>query len=180
MRGAVDIAGQHEHVSLFDPALHRALLDRYGRLEEQLAAYGRDYAAVADVVSRMEALGGDESRLRERAEFLRFQLDEIPVWSRSRVRTCGWTPSGGGWRAPRSSSDRAPRRSCCCRGEESSAVEKVGRALGLVNEAAKFDATLAPVAEALARGPRRAGGGAARLSATWGTRVRPGAAGRGG
>ena len=29
-------------------------------------------AAVAEVVSRMEALGGDESRLRERAEFLRF------------------------------------------------------------------------------------------------------------
>src|SRR5262249_21609086 len=34
-------------------------------------------------------------------------------------------------------------------GEESSAVETVGRALGLVNEATKCDASLAPVAQAL-------------------------------
>ncbi|MFE8600833.1 DNA repair protein RecN [Archangium violaceum] len=149
MRGTVDIAGQHEHVSLFDSGLHRVLLDRYGRLEEQLAAYGRDYAAVAEVVSRMEALGGDESRLRERAEFLRFQLDEI-----SRLE-----PESGedvrldAERRRLAGSEKLKRQSAeaeqLLSGEESSAVETVGRALGLVTEAAKCDATLAPVAESL-------------------------------
>ncbi|OJT23375.1 DNA repair protein RecN [Archangium sp. Cb G35] len=149
MRGTVDIAGQHEHVSLFDAGLHRVLLDRYGRLEEQLAAYGRDYAAVAEVVSRMEALGGDESRLRERAEFLRFQLDEI-----SRLE-----PESGedvrldAERRRLAGSEKLKRQGAeaeqLLSGEESSAVETVGRALGLVTEAAKCDATLAPVAESL-------------------------------
>ncbi|WNG62652.1 DNA repair protein RecN [Archangium gephyra] len=149
MRGTVDIAGQHEHVSLFDSGLHRVLLDRYGRLEEQLAAYGRDYAAVAEVVSRMEALGGDESRLRERAEFLRFQLDEI-----SRLE-----PESGedvrldAERRRLAGSEKLKRQGAeaeqLLSGEESSAVETVGRALGLVTEAAKCDATLAPVAESL-------------------------------
>jgi DNA repair protein RecN (Recombination protein N) len=136
-------------VSLFDAGLHRVLLDRYGRLEEQLAAYGRDYAAVAEVVSRMEALGGDESRLRERAEFLRFQLDEI-----NRLE-----PESGedvrldAERRRLAGSEKLKRQSAeaeqLLSGEESSAVETVGRALGLVTEAAKCDATLEPVAESL-------------------------------
>ena len=149
MRGTVDIAGQHEHVSLFDAGLHRALLDRYGRLEEQLAAYGRDYAAVADVVSRMEALGGDESRLRERAEFLRFQLDEITRLEPEQGEDVRLDAE----RRRLAGSEKLKRQGAeaelLLSGEESSALEKVGRALGLVNEASKCDATLAPVAEAL-------------------------------
>lgn len=164
MRGTVDIAGQHEHVSLFDAGLHRVLLDRYGRLEEQLAAYGRDYAAVSEVVSRMEALGGDESRLRERAEFLRFQLDEI-----SRLE-----PESGedvrldAERRRLAGSEKLKRQGAeaeqLLSGEESSAVETVGRALGLVNEAAKCDATLAPVAQALGAALSELEGAQRRLS----------------
>jgi DNA repair protein RecN (Recombination protein N) len=149
MRGTVDIAGQHEHVSLFDAGLHRALLDRYGRLEAQLAAYGQDYAAVAEVVSRMEALGGDESRLRERAEFLRFQLDEItrlePEEGEDVRLDAERRRLAGSEKLKRQGSEAELLLS----GEESSALEKVGRALGLVNEASKCDATLAPVAQAL-------------------------------
>ncbi|HYO56526.1 DNA repair protein RecN [Archangium sp.] len=149
MRGTVDIAGQHEHVSLFDAGLHRVLLDRYGRLEEQLAAYGRDYAAVAEVVARMEALGGDESRLRERAEFLRFQLDEItrldPEPDEDARLDAERRRLAGAEKLKRQGAEAEQLLT----GEETSAVETVGRALGLVNEAAKCDATLAPVAQAL-------------------------------
>ena len=149
MRGTVDIAGQHEHVSLFDAGLHRALLDRYGRLEAQLAAYGQDYAAVAEVVSRMEALGGDESRLRERAEFLRFQLDEITRLEPEQGEDVRLDAE----RRRLAGSEKLKRQGAeaelLLSGEESSALEKVGRALGLVNEASKCDATLSPVAEAL-------------------------------
>src|SRR5438034_901955 len=39
MKGAVDIAGQHEHVGLFDPEMHRVLLDRLGGYDEALGGY---------------------------------------------------------------------------------------------------------------------------------------------
>jgi len=148
-RGAVDIAGQHEHVSLFDPALHRVLLDRYGEVEEPLAAYFGEYSALREVDARMEALGGDEAKVRERAEFLRFQLDEI-----SRI-----DPEPGedarldAERKRLSSAEKLKRHAAeaelLVSGEEPSAVETVGRALGLVHEAVKCDASLAPVAQAL-------------------------------
>lgn len=149
MRGAVDIAGQHEHVSLFDAALHRVLLDRYGQLEAPLAAYLLEYESVADVVRRMDALGGDESRLRERAEFLRFQLDEI-----TRLEPePGEDTRLDAERKRLVGSEKLKRQGAEAElllgGEEASAVEKVGRALGLVTEAVRSDATLEPVARAL-------------------------------
>lgn len=77
LRGEVDVASQHEHVSLFDPVLHRALLDRSGSLEALLEAHAAQYQSLRDLVARMEALGGDERALRERADLLRYQLNEL-------------------------------------------------------------------------------------------------------
>jgi DNA repair protein RecN (Recombination protein N) len=149
MRGTVDIAGQHEHVSLFDSGLHRALLDRYGRLEEQLAAYARDFTAVQEVEARMESLGGDESRVRERAEFLRFQLDEItrldPEPGEDVTLDAERRRLAGAEKLKRQGAEAE----LLLGGEETSAVETVGRALGLVSEAARCDASLAPVSQAL-------------------------------
>ncbi|ATB41666.1 DNA repair protein RecN [Cystobacter fuscus] len=149
MRGAVDIAGQHEHVSLFDAGLHRVLLDRYGQLEEPLATYMCDYEAVADVMARMEALGGDESRLRERAEFMRFQLDELSKLDPEPGEDVRLDAE----RKRLAGSEKLKRQGAEAElllgGEEASAVETVGRALGLVNEAVKCDASLEPVAQSL-------------------------------
>ncbi|WP_141618791.1 DNA repair protein RecN [Myxococcus sp. AB036A] len=148
-RGAVDIAGQHEHVSLFDSGLHRVLLDRYGNLEEVLAAFFREYTGLREVDARMEALGGDEAKVRERAEFLRFQLDEItrldPEAGEDARLDAERKRLGGAEKLKRHASEAELLVS----GEEHSAVETVGRALGLVHESVKCDATLAPVAQAL-------------------------------
>lgn len=148
-RGAVDLAGQHEHVSLFDSGLHRVLLDRYGEVEAALASYFGEYSALREVDARMEALGGDEAKVRERAEFLRFQLDEI-----ARI-----DPESGEdvkldvERKRLSSAEKLKRLGAeaelLVAGEEASALETVGRALGLVHDAVKFDATLSPVAQSL-------------------------------
>ncbi|HET9450480.1 MAG TPA: DNA repair protein RecN [Aggregicoccus sp.] len=150
MRGAVDIAGQHEHVSLFDGALHRALLDRYGELAGALTAYYGDYAALRDVQSRMEALGGDEAKVRQRAEFLRFQLEEIvrvdpkpgedAALDQERKRLAG---------SEKLRRQAAEAEALLCGGEDGSVVEGVGRALGLVSEALKLDPALAPLAQSL-------------------------------
>ncbi|WIG98809.1 DNA repair protein RecN [Myxococcus sp. SDU36] len=148
-RGAVDIAGQHEHVSLFDSGLHRVLLDRYGNLAEGLAAYFREYTGLREVDARMEALGGDEAKVRERAEFLRFQLDEItrldPEAGEDARLDAERKRLGGAEKLKR----HAAEAELLVAGEEQSAVETVGRALGLVHESVKCDATLAPVAQAL-------------------------------
>ena len=150
MRGAVDIAGQHEHVSLFDSALHRALLDRYGDLAGALTAYYADYAALKDVQARMEALGGDEARVRQRAEFLRFQLEEIvkvdpkpgedALLDQERKRLAG---------SEKLRRNAAEAEALLCGGEDGSVVEGVGRALGLVNEALKLDPALGALAQSL-------------------------------
>ncbi|CAM4503890.1 DNA repair protein RecN [Corallococcus exiguus] len=148
-RGAVDIAGQHEHVSLFDSGLHRVLLDKYGRLEEALAAYGREWANLREVDGRMDALGGDDAKVRERAEFLRFQLDEI---TRLDPET-GEDVKLDAERRRLGSAQKLKRQGAeaelLVSGEAPSAVEIVGRALGLVHEGVKCDATLAPVAQSL-------------------------------
>nr|WP_253903363.1 DNA repair protein RecN [Corallococcus exiguus] len=148
-RGAVDIAGQHEHVSLFDSGLHRVLLDKYGRLEETLAAYGREWANLREVDGRMDALGGDDAKVRERAEFLRFQLDEITRLDPD----AGEDVKLDAERRRLGSAQKLKRQGAeaelLVSGEAPSAVEIVGRALGLVHEGVKCDATLAPVAQSL-------------------------------
>ena len=149
MRGAVDIAGQHEHVSLFDNALHRALLDRAGELGPQLEAYAREWVALQEVEGRMEALGGDEARVRERVDFLRFQRDEI---GRADPKP-GEDVQLDQERRRLAGAEKLKRQSAEAEalldGEGEGALVAAGRALQLVTEAARTDGSLAPVVQAL-------------------------------
>lgn len=87
MRGLVDIAGQHEHLALFDPSEHLGLIDRLvslsptggeGRGEgKHLEAYRAAWSELQSLEAQRTALGGDESQVRARVDFLKFQLDEI-------------------------------------------------------------------------------------------------------
>ena len=148
-RGAVDIAGQHEHVSLFDSGLHRVLLDRYGVLDEVLANYFGEYQALREVDARMDALGGDEAKVRERAEFLRFQLDEITRLDPEAGEDARLDAERKRLGSAEKLKRHASEAELLVSGEEQSAVETVSRALGLVHDSVKTDATLAPVAQAL-------------------------------
>lgn len=149
IRGVVDIAGQHEHVSLFDAALHRTLLDRYGKLTDALAAYLQDYSALREVEGRMESLGGDEGKVRERVEFLRYQRDEIERLDPQEGEDARLDAERRRLAGAEKLKRHAAEAELLLSGEESSAMETVGRAMGLVNEATKYDATLGPVAQSL-------------------------------
>ena len=73
----VDLHGQHEHQTLLRPRDQRAILDSFGGAEETAA---RVAALHAEVEAQRLALEEREERVREvetRADFLRFQLDEI-------------------------------------------------------------------------------------------------------
>ncbi|MDC0709409.1 DNA repair protein RecN [Stigmatella sp. ncwal1] len=148
-RGLVDIAGQHEHVSLFDAGLHRALLDRYGHLTEALATYGQHYAAFREVEGRMESLGGDEARVRERAEFLRFQRDEIDRLNPGPGEDVALDVERRRLAGAEKLKRQAAEAEVLVAGDESSALETVGRALGLINDAVRYDSTLGPIVQSL-------------------------------
>jgi DNA repair protein RecN (Recombination protein N) len=77
LRGLVDISGQYDYVSIFDPCVHRALLDRAGRTEALLEAYHRDLAALEEIDRRIAELGDGDPKAEQKLEFLRFQLDEL-------------------------------------------------------------------------------------------------------
>jgi DNA repair protein RecN (Recombination protein N) len=85
MKGVVDVSGQHEHVSLLDPATHVSLLDAFagldapdGRGEPPLLDRWREaHAALAALVRERDRLAEDEGERARRAEYLAFQLREL-------------------------------------------------------------------------------------------------------
>src|SRR5678815_2251385 len=76
MRGELDIAGQHAHVGLFEPSTHRAVLDRWEGVLPALEAYRAAHAPLAALDAERQSLGG-AAEPEARAEFARFQLDEL-------------------------------------------------------------------------------------------------------
>jgi DNA repair protein RecN (Recombination protein N) len=73
----IDVHGQHEHRALMEPQQHRAVLDAYGGLSPQLAAY---QAARADHEAlrrkRLALVQAAHDRERQRA-LLEFERDEL-------------------------------------------------------------------------------------------------------
>ncbi len=76
-KGLLDISGQHEHVGLLDPQSHLELLDAHARLQPARAAYEAAFASLAEAEKARARLDSDESARAERADWLRWQLDEL-------------------------------------------------------------------------------------------------------
>jgi DNA repair protein RecN (Recombination protein N) len=154
MQGIVDIAGQHEHTSVFDPRLHGELLDRLGSCASLLQRFREDYLAVKAVDERIASLGGDEKQVQSRLEFLRFQLKELEAFGPSPGEDLALEEE-----RRRLSSVERLRLACAeaeslLQAEDASAVDAVARAVGCVTDAAKLDGSLeqlvAPLSTALA------------------------------
>lgn len=73
----VTVCGQHEHQSLLQRNLHLIILDRYGGLDKQVAAYRDSYRAMQAVARKLERLQDAERDRQQRLDFLRHQSDEI-------------------------------------------------------------------------------------------------------
>lgn len=78
-QGLVDIHGQMEHQSLFQPDTHRGLLDAFGgekhmRLLDEVNQSARYYR---NLVSKERQLVQSESERERREDLLRYQIDEI-------------------------------------------------------------------------------------------------------
>jgi len=73
----VDLHGPHDHQSLLSQAFQLDILDSYGHLWKQRAAYEDIYHALVDLDSQREALDGDDEAVAEQIDFLKFQIKEI-------------------------------------------------------------------------------------------------------
>ncbi len=73
----VDLHGQHEHQTLLNRRAQRAILDAFASLEDtagEVRALHRTWTTARDALAEREARARE---LASRADFLRFQLDEI-------------------------------------------------------------------------------------------------------
>lgn len=75
--GLIDLCSQHEHQSLTKAPVQLELLDRYGGLSEQTAAFGEAYEALRALIDEQMKLREAENERSRRADFLRFQIEEL-------------------------------------------------------------------------------------------------------
>ena len=73
----IELAGQHEHQTLGDPAQHLAILDAFGGHDEALVAMAAAHARIETAARALAAVTLDERTRTEREEFLKFQLKEL-------------------------------------------------------------------------------------------------------
>ena len=73
----IDLHGQHEHQSLLRTDTHIQMLDDFGGLDGMVSEFQEEYRRLKEAAGGLEALRTRERQLRERQEFMRFQLQEI-------------------------------------------------------------------------------------------------------
>ena len=73
----VDIHGQGEQASLFDPATHLELLDAFASVQDERGRCSQAYREWASTRKELEALRQDESNKLQLLDILRFQVEEI-------------------------------------------------------------------------------------------------------
>ena len=73
----LNIHGQHDGQQLLDEEQHGAYLDRFGRMDAPLAAYQKEYAAMATLREQIRRLQMDEAEKARRMDSLRFQIGEL-------------------------------------------------------------------------------------------------------
>lgn len=159
MRGLVDIAGQHEHLALFDPSEHLGLIDRLvshsptggeARGEgKQLEAYRAAWSDLQALEAQLTALGGDESQVRARVDFLKFQLDEIDRLGATPGEDLALEQERRRLASSEKLKTAASSMEELVSEGEGSAAELVGRARALLTDAERLDPALSKVRESL-------------------------------
>jgi DNA repair protein RecN (Recombination protein N) len=73
----IDLHGQSEHLSLLRVPAHRALLDRYAGIQEEVADYQKTYSELIELRRELASLREAELDATRRVELLSFQVQEI-------------------------------------------------------------------------------------------------------
>jgi DNA repair protein RecN (Recombination protein N) len=139
------IVSQHEHVSLLRREKHRELLDAFGGLEAEVAAYRVAYRELVQALGERERLRLDDAERARRQDYLAFQLREFD----------GVDPEPGederlaGERRILAGAEKLRALASEAEGTlysgEGAVVERLGGALRRLAEAAAVDERLLPV-----------------------------------
>jgi DNA repair protein RecN (Recombination protein N) len=73
----VDIHGQGEQATLFNPSNHIEILDEYAALQNLRASLSEKYRSLARIEREIESLREDEAQKLQLLDVLQFQVDEI-------------------------------------------------------------------------------------------------------
>ncbi len=73
----VDLHGQLEHQALLSRYAQQSMLDRYAGASIELRAVEQAYIRLADLTAERDLMQERVAGIRERAEFLRFKLEEV-------------------------------------------------------------------------------------------------------
>ena len=73
----VDIHGQGEQATLFNPATHLEMLDEYANLQSLRKAVAEKYKDLSSIQKEIENLHADEAQKLQLLDILQFQVDEI-------------------------------------------------------------------------------------------------------
>jgi DNA repair protein RecN (Recombination protein N) len=73
----IDIHGQHEHQSLLNIKNHLVLLDRFGKLQNDLEVYQKSYKRMIDLKAEIKKHTMDEREKERRIDILRYSVKEI-------------------------------------------------------------------------------------------------------
>ena len=145
----MDIASQHESVSLTDPSTHLGFLDAFAKLHSERAAVARAVDELRTLLAETRAIAERARGKAEREAFVRFQLaaiDEVAPKSgedttlateRARLRHAGKLH------------DTAQRSVQALENGEGAVVDVLSRVAQDVRNAAAIDPALGPVADAL-------------------------------
>lgn len=73
----VDIHGQHEHQSLFNPINHLNFYDSFLNIENKLEAYKEHYNKLTKLIKRYEEVYKNKNDILKEKSFLEYAIDEI-------------------------------------------------------------------------------------------------------
>jgi DNA repair protein RecN (Recombination protein N) len=156
LRGSVDISGQHEHVSLLDPAVHLELLDAFargvGEPEATEAPGGNDpslldryravFGALAALVRERASQAADEGERARRADYLAFQLRELEAADPHPGEIAALEAERRVLASAEKLREAARAAEALAYGQEGSGSERVGQAARALAEAALLDRRL--------------------------------------
>ncbi|HET6347110.1 MAG TPA: AAA family ATPase, partial [Myxococcota bacterium] len=155
VRGLVDISGQHEQQSLLVVENHLEILDAYAALDPLKSSYRAAYDALRALTREQARLQASEEDDLRRADFLRFQLDEIV-----RVSPVPGEDVGLGGERDRLTHAEKLRHGATVGeallyGEDGSAFDKIGKACAEIEDLASIDAELHGSCDMLAEARRQ-------------------------
>jgi DNA repair protein RecN (Recombination protein N) len=148
-RGMLDISGQHEHVGLLDAAAHLDLLDAHAQLLPLRARYEAAFAELAEAEKARAQLDGDESARAERADWLRYQLDEAEKIAPHEGEDEALAQERRLLAAAEKLRAGAEEAEELLRSGEGAAVGAAAKAAKRIDELAQIDPTLAALAQAV-------------------------------